>query len=160
MSISIRSSLPVVTLKKRKKQYSKQFTEADDKLLTKLIASSTSLTRAEFAEKLQDNSIRQVWDRWMNYLNPNVSYSEWTVEEDLLFVERRNTLNKDWQNITPFFPKRTVIVLKNRWNIHLRHLVFKNKQNHYQLKKKTRTFHMKKKQSRRSTTIKRHKESS
>ena len=105
MSVSISSLQPVVTRKKQKKLYHKPFTEADEWFLTKLVASSPSLTRAEFAEKLLYHSIRQVRDRWMNYLNPNLSYGEWTIEEDLLFVKKCISLKNSWQNITPFFTK-------------------------------------------------------
>jgi hypothetical protein len=59
---------------------------------------------------------RQCKDRWENYLSPKVDLSLWTKEEDNLLIARRNEFGTHWVQIQHFFPKRTDIALKNRWN--------------------------------------------
>jgi hypothetical protein len=58
---------------------------------------------------------RQIRERYLNYLDPNIKQGKWTEEED-------NKLNsflslnskKSWRNIMKYFPGRTDVSLKNR----------------------------------------------
>jgi hypothetical protein len=59
---------------------------------------------------------RQCNDRWENFLSPNVDLSIWSEDKDSLLIEKRREFGAHWVKILQFFPKRTDIALKNRWN--------------------------------------------
>lgn len=59
---------------------------------------------------------RQCRDRWLNYLSPSVVNGPWTPEEDNLLIQKYNDIGPYWKKIATFFPSRTDINLKSRWN--------------------------------------------
>ena len=65
---------------------------------------------------------RQCKERYLNYLSDDITKSQWTPEEDhLLELQTLIHLHK-WKDIKPFFPGRTEISLRNRFNfIHRGH---------------------------------------
>ena len=49
----------------------------------------------------------QARDRWTNFVRPTISLDPWTLEEDLLLVERQNTLGNKWGAIQEGLEGRT-----------------------------------------------------
>lgn len=69
------------------------------------------------ADKLPGRNQRQVRERWLNYLSPEVNMGPFTVEEDNLIQEKHEEIGPRWVKMTHYFKGRTDIALKNRWMI-------------------------------------------
>lgn len=63
---------------------------------------------------------RQCKERWINYLSPDVVNGPWTEEEDQLLIQKYNEIGPFWKLIAKFFPTRTDINIKSRWNLRMR----------------------------------------
>jgi hypothetical protein len=70
-----------------------------------------------FISSLMSNrNSRQCKERWEKFLSLQVDQSPWTKEEDDLLIQKRNEFGPHWVKISLFFPKRTDVSVKNRWN--------------------------------------------
>lgn len=58
---------------------------------------------------------KQVRDRYMNASRPDISYAEWTEEEDKLFLSLLNKYGKKWCQIASEMPGRTDNQVKNKF---------------------------------------------
>ena len=63
----------------------------------------------------EEFSPRQCKERWIKYLSPDVSVTEWTKDEDDLLLSLFDKYGTKWTKIAPFFKGRTDINVKNRW---------------------------------------------
>jgi hypothetical protein len=66
---------------------------------------------------MDGKNIRQVKDRYLNILSPDLNRDPWTDEDDELLKQKINEIGKKWTKILEFFRNRTAISLKNRWLI-------------------------------------------
>mmetsp|Transcript_25429 Transcript_25429/g.74694 ORF Transcript_25429/g.74694 Transcript_25429/m.74694 type:complete len:209 (+) Transcript_25429:46-672(+) len=58
----------------------------------------------------------QCRERWTNHLQPGLRKTEWTVEEDLILLDRAQALGKTWKVVAQALPGRTGAHVKNRYN--------------------------------------------
>jgi hypothetical protein len=92
-----------------------QFTKDEDKQILDLVGKTSIPQWNDIAAKIWGRSARQVRDRYLNYLSPELNKEPWTVEEDELLREKFAQHGSHWSFMKPFFVKRTCISLKNRW---------------------------------------------
>jgi hypothetical protein len=93
-----------------------KFTAEEDALLRQLVDQHGTRQWDVIARSLPDRSARQVRDRWKHYLSPQVSLRSWTVDEDRLLLQLGGQIGPQWSTLVKFFPGRTDVSLKNRWN--------------------------------------------
>lgn len=62
-----------------------------------------------------NRNVRQVRERYLHYLNPNVNLSDWSPEEDDLLLELRSKYGARWTLFTRFFDGRSAPNIKNRF---------------------------------------------
>jgi hypothetical protein len=93
-----------------------KFSPEEDQQLKSLVDLHGSKDWRMIAEQLGTKNPRQCKERWLNYLNPGLSMAQWTIEEELLLLEKYRELGPRWVTITKFFPNRTDAMLKNRFN--------------------------------------------
>jgi myb proto-oncogene protein len=60
-------------------------------------------------------TIKQIRERWTNKLNPTISRSPWSAEEDRRIVELHNKLGNSWSNIARHLPGRVGEGVKTRY---------------------------------------------
>ena len=101
---------------KTKKPYSRSnFCPEEDSRLIKLIEQHGVGNWHFIAEMMPGRNVRQVKERWMNYLSPDVENSPWTAEEDAKIRQLVNEFGTRWSIICNFFDSRSVNDLKNRF---------------------------------------------
>lgn len=108
---------PPVRVKNKPKTKTKQkFTPEEDRLIIEQVRAHGEKGWRHIAEKVPGRTARQCRERWVNYLSPNVSYAPWSTEDDELLNSLVAKFGKQWAKISSYFPSRTDVMLKNRWN--------------------------------------------
>jgi hypothetical protein len=97
-----------------------QWTDHEDAIVVEAVSSSAEqpFTRwSDLAQKLPGRVGKQIRDRWVNHLNPNINHMPFSKEDDLLLWEGHKQLGKRWVEIsTKFFnSSRSENHIKNRW---------------------------------------------
>jgi hypothetical protein len=90
-----------------------KFSEQEDQQLCSLVEQFGDSNWPTVASFMRGRSVRQCRDRWHHYLAPACSAAEWTPEEDRLLVDRIRIVGKQWAKLTPIFPGRTGIAIRN-----------------------------------------------
>lgn len=72
---------------------------------------------------------KQVRDRYLNYLRPNINQKEWTAEEDKLLKDLYDELGNKWSRIAVYLQGRTENQVKNRFYAAIRKQKRKIKKN-------------------------------
>lgn len=98
------------------------FSKDEDNLLKKLVNKYGTANWAPISKQMPGRNSRQCRDRWLNYLSPDVVNGPWTAEEDELLVQKYNEIGPYWKKIAAFFPTRTDINIKSRWNLRERRI--------------------------------------
>lgn len=80
------------------------------------------------SQYLPGRSGKQVRERYMNQLNPNLKKKNWTAEEDRLILEEHGRLGNKWSHIAGKLDGRTDNAVKNRYNSTLKRTITKRKE--------------------------------
>lgn len=120
--IQCRVAKKMVQKKTKKKHPRVPFTKDEDKLLKKLVEKHKTINWAVISKKIPGRNARQCGDRWLNYLSPKVCNCPWAAEKDELLVQKYEEIGPYWKQIATFFPNRTDINIKSRWNLRERHM--------------------------------------
>ena len=97
---------------KRKK--SKHWTKEEDDLLMDLIQ-KYGLKWCKMEPYFVDRKSKQIRDRYMNYLRPDIKQQKWTQEEDNKLIEHYRRLGNKWTKIAQMLPGRPENQVKNRF---------------------------------------------
>lgn len=100
-----------------------KFTKEEDETLKKLVA-SVGKDWDEICECMPGRNVRQIRDRWNNYLSPDVNNSPFTSADDELLVSKFKEIGPKWVQMKQFFKGRSDTALKNRW------LIIRRKKSH------------------------------
>jgi len=97
-----------------------QWTDQEDAIVIEAVTTSSEqpFTRwSDLAQRLPGRVGKQIRDRWVNHLNPNINHLPFSREDDLLLWEGHKKLGKRWVEIsTKFFNStRSENHIKNRW---------------------------------------------
>jgi len=106
--------------KKRKHRFARNYwTPDEDRKLQELIEAHGP--RWSFiGEKIGLKSCKQVRDRYLNFLRPNINSGPFTAEEDNSLMYLFEKLGKKWKMIADNMTGRTEIQVKNRYYRHLK----------------------------------------
>jgi hypothetical protein len=64
---------------------------------------------------MKNRTPRQCRNRWFNYLDPKISHSPWTLEEDQLLLESFQQYGNKWSKISSHFQNRNQVSVRNRF---------------------------------------------
>ncbi|KAH0792159.1 Myb-like DNA-binding domain containing protein [Histomonas meleagridis] len=94
----------------------KLFSVEEDALLKYLVSQYGTQDFKRIASFMPQRTVRQVRERYRNFLSPGIVNGPWSAEEDALLVKKYLELGKKWTKISAFFPSRSDVNIKNRWH--------------------------------------------
>ncbi|OHT02021.1 Myb-like DNA-binding domain containing protein [Tritrichomonas foetus] len=117
----------IKTAKKPIKQKRHKFTEEEDKEIKRYVKEYGKNWKA-ISEQMPHLLPRQIRERYIFYLDPSISNSEWDEKSERMLLDLVETYGTTWTTINAFFPKQSLINIKNQWQ---------KMQRHYQKSEKT-----------------------
>jgi hypothetical protein len=97
-----------------------QWTDHEDAIVMEAVSTSSEqpFTRwSDLAQRLPGRVGKQIRDRWVNHLNPNINHLPFSREDDLMLWDGHKKLGKRWVEISSklFHNSRSENHIKNRW---------------------------------------------
>lgn len=99
------------------------FSVEEDARLMEIMRNQEFVNWDNVATQMPERTCRQVRERWVNYLSPNIRNDPWTEHEDYLLLEKINEMGRSWSNIGHFFDGRSENDIKNRWYSHIKYRI-------------------------------------
>ena len=120
MQIPVPNNLMSHTTSQGRKSHPRnKFSPEEDNRLKFLVAQYGE--KWEFiANFMKTRNPRQCRERWINYLSGIKTQAPWTPFEDAKLKELHKKFGAKWVKISQYFPNRSDISIKNRWNVFLR----------------------------------------
>lgn len=87
--------------------------EENEKLI--LLVDTYGRNWSKISEFFVSRTGKQIRDRYLNSLDPEINHDKFTVEEDYKILECYERLGTKWSLISDFFPDRTADMIKNRF---------------------------------------------
>ena len=97
-----------------------RFRPEEDEAIRKAIEEHGRIAWSRIASILPNRTARQVRERWLNYLTPEVSHAPWTEEEDKELLRAVSELGRAWSLVAKQFVGRTDVTVKNRYKLLMR----------------------------------------
>jgi hypothetical protein len=94
-----------------------KFSPEEDERLRELVSVHGEQNWHLISAELGNRRARPCKERWAHYLSPSVMHSAWAPHEDKLLEEKVNELGRRWKVLEAYFPGRTDVNLKNRYNL-------------------------------------------
>lgn len=97
-----------------------QWTDQEDRIVIEAVEQSLEqpFTKwSDLAQKLPGRVGKQIRDRWVNHLNPNINHLPFAKEDDMLLYKGHEEHGKKWVEISAsyFNSTRSENQVKNRW---------------------------------------------
>jgi hypothetical protein len=94
-----------------------KFTVVEDEQLRSLVSQCGTVCWDDIARYFPGKTVRQVRERYKNYLAPHLNHSPWTEAEDCLLREKFVVYGPQWSILKRFFVNRSDVNVKNRWSL-------------------------------------------
>lgn len=108
----------------------KKWTDFEDKILKNAVEVEKLTSWEIIADRLKTQGFqrtgKQVRERYINHLDPNINFEEFRPEEDQLICEYFKVYGNKWSKIARHLTKRTENAVKNRFHYHLKKFIQNN----------------------------------
>lgn len=91
------------------------FTPYKDERITNLVNELPDNSWTTIANIIGTKTPKQIKDRYVNYINPMLKHSEWTIEEEILLLELYELLGSSWSTIEKLMPFRSRNDIRYKW---------------------------------------------
>lgn len=91
------------------------WTKEEDKKILELVA-KYGRAWSKISRSLVTRNGKQIRDRYINILDPNVKKGKFCLEEDLKLLNLYRQFGSKWATISKFFENRTADMIKNRFH--------------------------------------------
>ncbi|OHS93065.1 Myb-like DNA-binding domain containing protein [Tritrichomonas foetus] len=98
----------------------KKFTKHEDSLLKERVSEYGLSNWALVAMYIPNRTPKQCRDRYTNYLRDDLSFSEWTENDEIKLINLFNIYGPKWAAISSAFGNRSENDLKNKWYRHMK----------------------------------------
>ena len=92
------------------------WTRDEDEAILAFVRANGDKDWSKLAVTLKGRTGKQCRERFKNHLDPSVSRTAWTPEEDQQLIDLHAQYGNSWTKIASFFSGRTDNCIKNRWN--------------------------------------------
>ena len=92
------------------------WTREEDEIIMQYVQEKGQVHWSKLALKLKGRTGKQCRERFKDHLDPNVTHSPWTQEEDDQLIQLHETYGNQWTKLVSFFEGRSENQIKNRWN--------------------------------------------
>ena len=92
----------------------------EDVQIVALVSEHGTRAWSVIAAQLPTRTGKQCRERWHNQLDPNITKTDWSAEEDELLIASHRRFGNKWAEIAKQLAGRTDNQIKNRWNSALR----------------------------------------
>jgi len=106
-------------LKKKRRAGKKLWNSVEDALALELIAEHGTKW-SKIGKIIGGRTGKQVRDRYLNNLRPNIKNDAWTDEEDDILINLYYKMGSKWSKIANFMPGRTESQVKNRFYTYIK----------------------------------------
>ena len=110
------------TIQHQQNQYRQQqikrnhFSREEDERLRLLVEKYGENEWSLVCSEMPNRTIRQCRERWQHHLKETVLKSKWSSEEDRLLFVKYQEIGPKWKYMEKYFPGRTSINIRNRFN--------------------------------------------
>jgi hypothetical protein len=94
-----------------------KFTLEEDEQLRAILSQVPDGSWRDIARLFPGKSVRQLRERYRNYLDPQLNHGSWTPAEDALLFDKFVTHGPQWSILKQFFVNRSDVNIKNRWSV-------------------------------------------
>lgn len=98
-----------------KQKPGRRWTLREDEKLVKLMQ-KYGMEWAKIATFFDGKNAKQIKERWKNQLDPCVLDVPFSVEDDLELLQHIRTYGRSWSKISRIMPRRSELMLKNRYH--------------------------------------------
>jgi hypothetical protein len=100
--------------------FRRKFSPEEDSMLRVLVRENGIGDWKSIASQMPDRDVRQCKERWFHYLAPCLVQKAWTPDDDVLLEAKVAQYGNRWKFFECFFPGRTDVSIKNRYNVLMR----------------------------------------
>lgn len=100
---------------KNKRGSMPKFSEEEDQLLIKLVNELPENSWKQISTTLKTKTAKQCRDRWRNYANPILKHGDWSIEEEIIILQKYEEIGSKWSQMMEFLPNRSSNEIRYRW---------------------------------------------
>jgi hypothetical protein len=97
-----------------------KFSPTEDDILRQLVKENGTDDWVKIASLVRGRDARQCKERWCHYLAPELIKLPWGEADDALLEHKVAEYGRTWKRFELWFPGRTDIDIKNRYNLLMR----------------------------------------